>query len=102
MKRFLVLISALAMTIPLMISGAGTASASTGRVVVFGTEVEKLSVYENPDGCKKLPATAHVLVNLTDQPVETYGDPLCLTPGLTVQPGYGTHVVPATGSFSAE
>ncbi|MFE1407435.1 hypothetical protein ACFW5D_28095 [Streptomyces sp. NPDC058770] len=39
-------------------------------------------------------------MNRSDRPVTVYGDPLCLTPGLVVQPGYGAHVVPGSGSFS--
>ncbi|MDT0270785.1 hypothetical protein RM844_31400 [Streptomyces sp. DSM 44915] len=57
--------------------------------------------YQDPTGCHKLPLDAHVLSNNTDGPVVIYGDPLCLTPGLTVQPGYGSHVAPGSGSFSA-
>ncbi|MFB4263387.1 hypothetical protein [Nonomuraea sp. GTA35] len=30
-----------------------------------------------------------------------YGDPFCLAPGLTIHPGYGAHVMPGSGSFSA-
>ncbi|EPD93682.1 hypothetical protein ACH4LN_16930 [Streptomyces albus] len=84
----------------MMMSG-GTASAATGDVVVFQTELQPLTQYENPEGCHKLPAAAHVLTNRTDKPVKIYGDPFCLTPGLTVQPGYGSHVAPGSGSFSA-
>lgn len=80
---------------------SGTASAATGDVTVFGTEFTPLSVYENPTGCYKLPLDAHVLVNRTDQPVTVYADPFCLTPGLLVQPGYGSHLVAGSGSFSA-
>jgi hypothetical protein len=75
--------------------------AATGRVVVFSTELQELDIRENPEGCQKLPAAAHVLINETDEVVNTYGDPLCMTPGLSVQPGYGAHVAPGTGSFSA-
>ena len=42
-----------------------------------------------------------MLTNHTDRPVTVYTDPFCLTPGLTVQPGYGSHVAPGSGSFSA-
>ncbi|HET9379538.1 MAG TPA: hypothetical protein VFP69_01740 [Streptomyces sp.] len=81
---------------------SGTASAAEpGDVVVFRTEVSPVSVYEDPHGCHKLPFDAHVLVNRTDRPVTVYGDPFCLTPGLVVQPGHGSHVAPGSGSFSA-
>lgn len=83
-------------------AASGTAAAAEpGEVVVFGTELAPLTVYEEPYGCHKLPADAHVLTNRTDRPVTVYADPLCLTPGLTVQPGYGAHVAPGSGSFSA-
>jgi hypothetical protein len=74
--------------------------AATGRVVVFSTELQELDIAENPEGCRKLPVAAHVLINETDTVVNTYGDPLCLVPNLSVQPGYGAHVAPGTGSFS--
>jgi hypothetical protein len=100
-KRFFAVISGVALAIPAVILGAEPAAAASGRVVVFETEVQELSTYDDPSGCTKLPAAAHVLLNLTDEPVKTYGDPLCLVPSLTVEPGYGAHVPPATGSFSA-
>lgn len=84
------------------LSVPGTAlAAANGEVTVFRTELSPLTVYENPDGCKKLPADGHVLVNQSDKPVTVYGDPFCVTPGLTVQPGHGAHVAPGSGSFSA-
>ncbi|GAA0823688.1 hypothetical protein ACFQVD_03335 [Streptosporangium amethystogenes subsp. fukuiense] len=76
------------------------AQAATGEVVVFEVEPIPLKVYTDPSGCVKLPPAAHVLINQTDKPVRTYSDPLCLGPSLTVQPGYGTHVAPGSGSFS--
>jgi hypothetical protein len=82
---------------PIASADPGTA---TGRVVVFSTELQELDIVENPDGCRRLPDAAHVLINETDQVVTTYGDPLCMTPSLPVQPGYGAHVAPGTGSFS--
>lgn len=81
---------------------AGTAvAAEEGDVVVFRTELSPLTVYHAPDGCQKLPSDAHVLANRTDRPVTVYADPFCLTPGLIVKPGYGSHVAPGSGSFSA-
>ncbi|MFF9208337.1 MULTISPECIES: hypothetical protein [unclassified Streptomyces] len=83
-------------------AGSVTArAAEPGDVVVFSTELAPLTVYHDPSGCQKLPPDAHVLTNQTDRPVVIYGDPFCLTPGLTVQPGYGSHVAPGSGSFSA-
>lgn len=77
------------------------AAAATGQVTVFETEVQPLTTYDDPAGCHKLPAAAHVLTNRTDEPVRIYGDPFCLTPSLTVQPGHGSHVAPGSSSFSA-
>jgi hypothetical protein len=83
-------------------AATGTAAAAEhGDVVVFTTEATPLTVYRDPQGCQKLPPDAHVLTNHTDRPVTVYADPFCLTPGLTVEPGYGSHVVPGSGSFSA-
>ncbi|MFF0393466.1 hypothetical protein ACFYS8_32930 [Kitasatospora sp. NPDC004615] len=79
---------------------AATRSAN-GQVVVFSTELQPLDVYSNPSGCQQLPTAAHVLSNQTDAPVRVYGNPLCLGPSVTVQPGYGTHVPGGAGSFSA-
>ncbi|QWF83839.1 hypothetical protein [Amycolatopsis sp. CA-230715] len=78
-----------------------TASAAEGKVVVFETELNELTTYIDPEGCQKLPPLAHVLVNDTDSPVRIYADPFCLTPSLKVRPGYGSHVAPMSGSFSA-
>ncbi|MBB5158800.1 hypothetical protein [Saccharopolyspora phatthalungensis] len=84
-----------------IVATAIPAAAATGEVVVFENEFTKLTRYQNPDGCKKLPAAAHVLNNETDQPVKIYGDPFCLGPSLTVPPGMGSHVAAGSGSFSA-
>ncbi|MFV0138030.1 hypothetical protein ACLGIH_33495 [Streptomyces sp. HMX87] len=64
-------------------------------------ETVPLTVYPDPaPGCYKLPVAAHVLTNRTDAPVRIHADPFCLTPGLTVEPGHGSHVAPGSGSFS--
>ncbi|MEU3609757.1 hypothetical protein AB0E83_30595 [Streptomyces sp. NPDC035033] len=84
-----------------MLGLAAPAQAAAGDVVVFSTEVQPLDVYHDPTGCQALPALAHVLTNQTDRPVKIYGNPFCLGPSLTVQPGYGTHVPGGAGSFSA-
>lgn len=83
-----------------LVAAPATASAAEGKVIIFETEFQQLTTYTDPDGCQKLPIAAHVLVNETDSPVQIYGDPLCLTPSSTVQPGYGSHVAPGSGSFS--
>jgi hypothetical protein len=75
-------------------------TATPGQVTVFSTELQELDTWENPEGCQKLPIAAHVLINQTDKPVNTYGDPMCMVPNLTVQPEHGAHVAPGTGSFS--
>ncbi|MEU8541395.1 hypothetical protein AB0C52_15630 [Streptomyces sp. NPDC048717] len=83
-------------------AASGTAvAAGSGDVVVFRTELSPLTVYDAPRGCQKLPGDAHVLTNRMDRPVTVYGDPFCLTPGLVVPPGHGSHVAPGSGSFSA-
>ncbi|MYV71275.1 hypothetical protein GT043_36185 [Streptomyces sp. SID2131] len=74
---------------------------AVGEVVVFSTEAQPLDVYRDPAGCQRLPTVAHVLTNRTDKPVKVYGNPFCLGPSLTVQPGYGTHVPGGARSFSA-
>lgn len=79
---------------------AAPAAAATGKVVVFTTEVEPLTTFENPSGCLALPATAHQLNNHTDAPVQLYSDPMCLAPALVVKPEMGTHVPPGAASFS--
>ncbi|MGW4404403.1 hypothetical protein ACWEJ6_10245 [Nonomuraea sp. NPDC004702] len=76
------------------------AQAATGQVVVFQVEPLPLEIYDDPGGCTKLPAAAHVLNNQTDQVVRIYGDPFCFGSSVTVQPGYGSHVPAGSGSFS--
>jgi hypothetical protein len=94
--------AAIAVATTFATAAAASADPATGAIVVFSTEFTELTVVENPEGCVKLPPEAHVLANQTDQPVQVHADPLCLTPGLTVAPGYGSHVVPGSGSFSVD
>lgn len=103
MRRTRTLLLAMTAAALLAVSAVPSAAAAgdPDEVVVFGTEVTPLTVYSDPHGCYKLPLDAHVLTNRTDRPVTIYGDPFCLTPGLTVQPGYGSHVAAGSGSFSA-
>lgn len=82
-------------------AAAQPVTAAAGKVVVFELETVKLTEFADPKpGCYKLPAAAHVLTNMTNAPVKIYADPACLTPGLTVSPGFGSHVAPGSGSFS--
>ncbi|GGX96456.1 hypothetical protein [Streptomyces minutiscleroticus] len=101
MRRFRTPLVALAAAFLTVGAGGARADAAVGQVIVFGTEGEPVTVYEDPGGCHKLPLTAHVLVNDTSGDVQIHGDPFCVSPGLTVQPGYGAHVAPGSGSFSA-
>lgn len=100
MREFLVSLAAAGAVLAL--TGATPAPrAAPGTVTVFSTELQPLDVYTDPSGCNQLPTLAHVLMNQTDRPVKVYGNPFCLGPSLSVQPGYGTHVPGGAGSFSA-
>lgn len=81
--------------------GAAPAHAATGEVVVFTTEFEDLVRYSDPESgsCVRLPATAHVLVNLTDTDVSLHAGTRCAGPGVTVEPDRGWHA-PPSGLFS--
>ncbi|MFI9450005.1 hypothetical protein [Amycolatopsis sp. NPDC052450] len=84
----------------LLIVPSPPAEAAAGNVVVFSTEFQRLDTFRNPEGCNKLPVAAHVLANLSSSDLVIHGDPFCLTPGLTVRAGYGSHVAAGSGSFS--
>ncbi|GGL61470.1 hypothetical protein GCM10010129_01290 [Streptomyces fumigatiscleroticus] len=101
MRRLRIPLTALAAVALILTAGSVPAAASSGEVVVFGTEVEPVTTYQDPSGCYALPLTAHVLVNRTDGPVQIYGDPFCMSPSLAVQPGFGSHLPGGSGSFSA-
>ncbi|WP_026361608.1 hypothetical protein [Amycolatopsis nigrescens] len=101
MRRIVSSTIAVAASALVLAATATPASAAIGKVTVFETEFQEVTEFRNPDGCHKLPLMAHVLVNDTNDTVRIYGDPFCLTPSLTVQPGYGSHVVAGSGSFSA-
>jgi hypothetical protein len=101
MRRLAAVLAAVVSGLVVSILTGIPAQATTGDVTVFSTEVQPLDVYHDPVGCVKLPPAAHVLVNQSSGDVEVYLDPLCLTPSLTVHPGYGSHVAPGSGSFSA-
>lgn len=103
MKKFLVTGALAAVCAATMVAGTSATAdtdATKGQITVFSTEFTELNTWEEPTGCAKLPPAAHVLINQTDGPVRIYGDPLCLTPAVTVRPGYGSHVAPGSGSFS--
>ncbi|MFC9938451.1 hypothetical protein [Nocardiopsis alba] len=81
--------------------GASPAHAATGEVVVFKTELEDLERYTDPasGGCHRLPATAHVLFNMTDTEVRIHPGTTCFAPGVPVAPDRGWHA-PPSGLFS--
>ncbi|WP_026122345.1 DOMON domain-containing protein [Nocardiopsis halotolerans] len=101
MRAFVSAAAALAFAVGGAVAGAAPASAATGEVVVFTTEFEELRHYPNPPSgsCHQLPATAHVLVNLTDADVSMHAGPGCLGPGVVVAPDRGWHA-PPSGMFS--
>ncbi|MEZ7006295.1 hypothetical protein VM636_04330 [Streptomyces sp. SCSIO 75703] len=101
MRRSVITCALLAAVAWVGLTPGPAAAAAEGEVTVFQTELQPLTVYRDPAGCHKLPAAAHVLNNATDGPVRIYGDPFCLGPSVTVPPGYGAHVAPGSGSFSA-
>lgn len=84
-----------------LLLGAAPAHAATGEVVVFTTEFEDVVRYTDPasGSCVRLPATAHVLVNLSDTDVHLHAGPWCSGPGVTVEPERGWHA-PPSGLFS--
>ncbi|UMO99918.1 hypothetical protein [Amycolatopsis sp. EV170708-02-1] len=100
MKRFVAAVLSAASVGALLIVSSPPAQAAAGNVVVFSTEFQRLDTYRNPEGCTKLPIAAHVLVNLSSSEVVVHPDPLCLTPGMRVEQGFGSHVMPGSGSFS--
>jgi hypothetical protein len=102
MKKFLAGAAVIAVATTLAVAVPAVAESASGKVIVFSTEVTELTVWEDPAGCVKLPVAAHVLVNQTDKDVKVYGDPFCISPGLTVAPGFGSHVAPGSGAFSVE
>ncbi|MEU3021627.1 hypothetical protein ABZ644_02970 [Nocardiopsis alba] len=81
--------------------GASPAHAATGEVVVFKTELEDLERYTDPasGSCHRLPATAHVLFNMTDTEVRIHPGTTCFAPGVLVAPDRGWHA-PPSGLFS--
>ncbi|NUS37141.1 MAG: hypothetical protein HOQ04_11940 [Pseudarthrobacter sp.] len=80
---------------------AAPAHAATGQVVLFTVEFQELTTWDDPTGCYQLPIGAHQVNNHTDSDVHIYADPFCMQRVQTIKPGYGAHVMAATGSFSA-
>lgn len=80
-------------------AASAPAPAAVGTVTIFSHELTPLIAHENPSGCTIVLPTAHVLINQTDTPVRVFGDPLCLSPSITVSPGFGFHLSPGSGSF---
>ncbi|EME51183.1 hypothetical protein [Amycolatopsis decaplanina] len=100
MNRFVTAVLSAASASMLLLASSPPAQAVAGEVVVFSHELQRLDSYKNPEGCNILPVAAHVLVNQSSSGVVVHGDPLCLTPGVRVEAGYGSHVPPMSGSFS--
>ncbi|OLZ58482.1 hypothetical protein [Amycolatopsis keratiniphila] len=100
MNRLVAAVLSAASVGALLIVPSPPALAAAGEVVVFSTEFQRLDNYRNPEGCNKLPVAAHVLLNLSSSEVVVHADPLCLTPGMVVGQGFGSHVTPGSGSFS--
>lgn len=99
MRRVLAYLSVLVVACALAVTFVRPALAADGQVAVFIADYTEVAVFNNPSGCKLLPLGSHVLVNLTDEPVTFYQDPLCLSVGPVIQPGDGAHVPPFAGSF---
>lgn len=104
MRHVLVgLVGALSLVSTIVFPSAASSAptpAAEGTVTIFSHEFAPLTVHENPKGCTLILPTAHVLINQTNTPIRVYGDPLCLTPSITVTPGFGFHVSPGSGSFA--
>lgn len=102
MRKFLAGVAVIVAVTSATAAAPALAESGTGKVIVFSTEFTELAVWEDPEGCTQLPPAAHVLANQTDEDIEIHGDPLCLTAGATVAPGYGSHVPAGAGSFSVD
>ncbi|RSN43403.1 hypothetical protein DMC64_22455 [Amycolatopsis sp. WAC 04197] len=100
MNRLVAAVSSAASVGALLIVPSPPAQAAAGEVVVFSTEFQRLDTYRNPEGCNKLPVAAHVLLNQSSSEVVVHADPFCLTPGVPVEPGFGSHVPAGSGAFS--
>jgi hypothetical protein len=94
-------VGAVAAAAAAVVLGAGPVHAATGDVIVFTTEFEEITTYQDPGSgsCTRLPATAHVVINRTDSDVFIHGGPFCSGPGALVAPEHGWHA-PPSGFFS--
>lgn len=90
-----------AVSATVFLTGVGPGDEVKGEVIVFTTEVEQLSRYQDlsAGSCRRLPTTAHVLINLTGSRVFIHATPSCLGPGVPVEPDHGWHA-PPSGQFS--
>lgn len=91
----------------------GSAGAQTSEPKLANGEVEvfildklvPVKKFQNPDGCYQLPAGTHVVINDTDSNITLYAGSDCggslPSPGISLDPGYGAHELPAFGSFEA-
>ena len=82
---------------------APASAAAPGYVIAHTSEVQPLTIWQDPSGCRQLPLGTHIIFNETDHAITIYADPLCLLPAepfARVAAGYSTHVS-AIGSFRA-
>ena len=97
-------LSALVLATALATGMAAPASAAApGTVIAHTSELQPLTIWQDPVGCKQLPVGTHIIFNETDRAITIYADPLCLLPAepfARVAAGYSTHVS-AIGSFRA-
>lgn len=97
-------LSALVFAAALATGMAAPASAATpGTVIAHSSELQPLTIWQNPVGCKQLPVGTHIIFNELDHAITIYADPLCLLPLAPISrvaAGYSTHVS-AIGSFRA-
>lgn len=101
MKLFHVAASTFTAVAVTLLVSAGPAQAATGEVIVFTTEFEELTTYQDPasGSCRPLPPTAHVVINRTDADVFIHAGRTCFVPGVPVAPDHGWHA-PPSGMFS--
>ncbi len=99
MRRLLTYLGAPLVSCALVGIFISPAQAANGQIVIFVADYQDVAVFDNPSGCELLPVGSHVLVNLTDEQVTFYQDPLCVTDGPGIDPGQGAHVPAFAGSF---
>ncbi|KOX12398.1 hypothetical protein [Nocardiopsis sp. NRRL B-16309] len=101
MKLLGSLVAAFAAAAAAVLVSAVPAQAATGEIVVFTTELEEVTTYQDPESgsCRHLPLTAHVVINQTDSDVFIHANAFCFGPGVLVAPDRGWHA-PPSGMFS--